>query len=105
MNWLEGLKREDLHENYQEMIDLLAPLLDDAQSVQVILTLAGHYNSQAFYFRSVKEIISDRKRRYIIDNFNGDNQPQLSRDTGFSLVYVYEILAEDRNKKQLSFLN
>ncbi len=105
MNWLDDITREDLHEKYQEMMDVLTPMIGDAKSLEVILRLAGHYNSQPFYFRSLKEIISDRKRKYIIEHFNGSNHVDLARATGFGLQYVYDILAEDRNKKQPSFFS
>jgi len=105
MNWLDNITREDFHPNYQEMMDVLTPIIGDEKSIEIILTLSAHYNSQAFYFRTLKEIISDRKKRFVIDNFNGDNHEHLARKTDYSLRYIYEILAEDRDKQQLTFLN
>lgn len=92
MNWLDDLRIEDLPEPYSEMAELIG--------IKNTLKIADHFGKQQIYFKSLKEIISERKRRYIIDNFNGVNHAELARITDYSLQYVYEILAEDRNKRQ-----
>lgn len=92
MNWLDDLKIEDLPEPYQEMACMIG--------VKNTLRIAEHFGKQQLYFKSLKDIIAERRRRYIIDNFRGDNHAELARVTDYSLQYVYEILAEERDKKQ-----
>jgi Mor family transcriptional regulator len=104
MNWLDNIRREDLHESYQELMDVMTGVIGDALSIELIMKLSCHYKGQ-FYFRSLQDMISDRKKKFIIANFNGDNHEELARKTNWSLRYIYDILAEDRNKSQLSFLN
>ncbi len=99
MNWLDDIRREDLPECYQEMLDVIAPVVDEGKAIEIILKLSSHYKHN-FYFISTKGIISARKEKYVIDHFNGSNQTDLARITDLSLVRVYQILAEDREKKQ-----
>lgn len=99
MNWLDGITRDDLPECYQEMHDVIAPVVGEDKAIEAILKLSSHYKHN-FYFISTKGIISERKEKYIIDNFNGSNHAELARATDFSVVRVYQILAEDRDKKQ-----
>lgn len=102
--WLDGISRDDLHENYQELMDVMTPVIGDEKSIELIIKLSAHYKG-AFYFRSLLDMISDRKKRFIIANFNGVNHELLARETNWSVRYIYDILAEDREKKQLTFLN
>jgi len=92
MNWLDEITIEDLPGDYAEMAQLIG--------IANILKLVEHYGKQQIYFKSLKDIIAERKRRYITDNFKGDNHSELARVTDYSLQYVYEILAEAREKKQ-----
>ena len=92
MNWLDNLTVDDLPEPYQEVAIIVG--------VEKTLKLAEHFGKQQIYFKSLKDIIAERKRRYIIDNFKGANHTELARVTDYSVQYVYEILAEERNRKQ-----
>ncbi|GER92671.1 hypothetical protein A45J_0389 [hot springs metagenome] len=92
MNWLDNLNIEDLPEPYSEMAELIG--------IENALKIAEHFGKQQIYFKSLKEIIAERKRQYIVENFNGVNHAELARVTDYSVQYVYEILAKERNKRQ-----
>lgn len=101
MNWLEGIAREDLFDDYRMMFDIIRlKVKSDEETIDIILGLSKYFSKQQFYFRSLRELESERKRRFIIERFNGANHAELARITDFSLQYVYEILAENRSRKQ-----
>lgn len=101
MNWLDGITKDDLFESYREMFDVIRGRVEsDQTAMSILLALSEHYGKQPFYFRSHKELVSERKKKFIVERFNGCNHAELARLTDFSLQYVYEILAEERSKKQ-----
>ncbi|TAN40780.1 MAG: hypothetical protein EPN22_16920 [Nitrospirae bacterium] len=96
MNWLENLTIEDLPESYQEMACIIG--------LENTLKLSEHYGKQSLYFRSLDELIAEKKRRFILDKFTGANHAELARATEYSERWVYEVLKNARDEKQPALL-
>ena len=70
MNWLDDLKIEDLPEPYQEMACMIG--VKHSQNCRA-------FRQAAIIFQEPERHIAERRRRYIIDNFRGDNHAELAR--------------------------
>ena len=92
MEWLKELKKEDLPEQYHEMVDLIG--------IENTLKLAEKFPKQPFYFIGLEGVIEKKKKEYIHKNFNGHNHKELARATGYSLRWVYEILKGEKDDRQ-----
>lgn len=92
MEWIKDLKPEELPEQYQEIARLIG--LDNT------IILAAYYGKSGVYFPSLDGVIAAKKREYITKNFKGDNHKELARATGYSEVWVYEILKKGKLSRQ-----
>lgn len=91
MEWLQEIDISELPEQYQEMAELIG--------LENTIKLIEHFGKTTVYFLSLDRFIREKKRQYILRNFKGSNHRELARITGYSLVWVYEIL---RDHKALS---
>lgn len=97
-DWLTDLTIDDFPLKHQEFIRVAADVVGEQPAIALLVRLSRHYAKQGFYFRSLRDIETMRKRRYIVERFNGRNHADLCRETDFCLTYVYEILSEERGK-------
>lgn len=88
MKWLEEIDVSELPQQYQKMAGLIG--------MENTIKLIEHFGKLPFYFVSLDGFIREKKRQYIVRNFNGSNHHELARTTGYSLVWVYEILREQK---------
>lgn len=101
MEWLRDLKKEELPENYQEMLALLSEALcDDVLAFRAVLALSTYYNKQPFYFSGIDAIVSRKKREFVIRNRGRIRVSELVRITGLAQRSVYEIFEELQASKQ-----
>jgi Mor family transcriptional regulator len=110
MEWLKDLRKEELPENYQDLLRLLTEgdealkigvtVPDLVRALQVVIALATYYNKQPFYFSGLDAIIARRKREYIIKNRGRVRVSDLARYTGLSQQSVYDIFEELQKSKQ-----
>ena len=100
MEWLKDLKKEELPENYQEMLTVLVGAVgDDLKALRAIIDLAKYYNKQPFYFSGIDAIVSRRKREFIIKNRGRMRVSDLARTTQLSQQSIYDIFEELQKSK------
>lgn len=87
MEWLKEIKADELKEPYKEMAGLIG--------IEATIKLAQFFSKQGIYFRSLEDLIAQKKKEYIVKNFNGNNHRELARATGYSEQWVYKILKND----------
>lgn len=92
MNWLDDLKIEDLPEQYQEMAAIIG--------IEATLKLVEHYRGIGFYFRSLGDLIAEKKKQFIIRNFTGTNYAELARATGYSERWVRALQKNGKDDRQ-----
>ena len=93
MEWLKEARADDFPEKFRLAIDAIG--LDN------VIKLAEIYKKDYLYFGHIDRIESEIKKRYVRKAFTGANHSQLARETGWSIVYVYEILRDGRDERQL----
>lgn len=91
MNWLEEIDISELPVQYKKMVELIG--------LESTIKLIEHFGKLPFYFAGLDGFIREKKHQYIVKHFNGNNHAELARATGYSLVWVYEVL---RDQKALS---
>lgn len=96
MKWLDEIRIEELPEPYNEMAELIG--------IEATIKLAEYFAKQGIYFRSLDNLVSEKKKQYIIKYFNGANHRELARETGFSIQYVYQIIKEHKIKVRMPSL-
>jgi Mor family transcriptional regulator len=92
MKWYDDIKIEDLPGDLQ--------LVARCCSVEIAIELAEKMGSVTIYVRSIDNLLVGKKREYIVKHFTGNNHKQLAIETGVSERYVYDVLADERRKKQ-----
>ena len=97
MEWLKEATEADFPEKFKLAIDAIG--------LENLIRLAQAYRKDYLYFGHMDRIESELKRRYIVKHFTGANHSQLARDTGFSIVYVYEILRDGREERQIDWVD
>lgn len=93
MEWMKDLTTEDFPEQYHEIIDLIG--------MENTVKLALLFKSQAFYFGHIKVMIEKKKKEYVRKKFNGSNHKELARATDYSERWVYEILKDKKDDRQV----
>lgn len=88
MNWMEEIKIEDLPEQEQQFALSFG--------LNKTLRFIKNHGKQKIYLKGIDSIINNKKKKYIVENFNGHNHNKLAHDTKFSLRYIYKILDEKR---------
>jgi Mor family transcriptional regulator len=91
--WIKEVSIEDLPEQYREMSSVVG--------LNNTIKLAEYFGKQGFYFRSLDELIRKKKEEFIKKNFTGDNHKELARATGYSERWVYEILKNGKDDRQV----
>lgn len=93
MDWREDITIEELPETYQQMTEIIG--------LENVIKLIEHFGKQPVYFCGMDKFVSEKKRQYITKNFNGSNHRELARATGYSLVWIYEILKEEKTLSKI----
>ena len=92
----------------QALIELLGLDTEKAEQLgrEIAERMAAHWGGQNVYFPMGLTMKLSRRDQQIYDAFKGDNQPDLARQFGVSLQWVYRILkikkAEDIAARQHS---
>lgn len=92
MEWLEEARAEDFPEKFHLAIDAIG--------LANVIKLAAIYKKDYLYFGHIDRIESEIKKRYVRKHFTGANHSQLARETGWSVVYIYEILRDGKDPRQ-----
>lgn len=81
---LPYLKKDDLPERYQEVVDVIG--------VEATIRLSVAFPGVPLYFKHVDRILFPAKRAYVLEHFTGSNHRRLALETGLPLPTIYDIL-------------
>ena len=91
-NWTDEISVEDLPEEYRIIAGIIG--------LENTLKLAEYVGGLQFYFRKLDTFIAQKKKEYILKNFNGNNHMELARATNYSLQWIYQILKNGKDERQ-----
>jgi Mor family transcriptional regulator len=94
---LADLKLDELTGVHREIASIIG--------IENTIKLAEHFGKTGIYFRSLDGLIADKKRAYILTNFNGVNYPELARATELSDRWIREIIKRSKENKQPSLFD
>lgn len=92
INWIAEIKIEDLPDSYRSIAEIVG--------IENTVKLSQFLGGLPFYFPKIDSFIKDKKESYIRKNFNGSNHRELAMATNYSERWVYEILKNEKDKKQ-----
>ena len=90
--WHDGLAPDDLPGDLH--------LVATECGMDVAVALAEKMGGVQIYITRADGLVSDKKKEYIIANFNGRNHKELAIATGWSERYIYVIIEEHRTEKK-----
>jgi len=88
---LEEISRDDLPETWRP--------LADAIGIENVVELCQRFGGTSLYVPKVDSILYPIKRRAILKEFNGSNYKDLAKRYGISERSIYDIVAEERFKR------
>lgn len=92
--WLDELTLDDLPPKHREVAEIIG--------IANTVKLSEHFGGEPFYFTKLNGLLTKKKEDYIRRHFSGSNHVELARATGYSVRWVYEVLARVRDEKQLN---
>lgn len=97
MSWIDYIKKEDLPEDYQIMVEAIG--LEDT------IKLAHNLFGIPVYLQKPDKLFRPAKVKYILDKYSQScpaspfNHRRMAIETGMSVREIYTILENERKKK------
>ncbi len=92
MNWLDGLKPEDIKGDLG--------IIAQRCGMEVAIMLSRELGGINVYIGQLKSLEAVKKKEYILANFDGQNYKELALATGYTEEQIYRIVAESRQVKK-----
>ena len=92
MPWTDKINVEQLPEDYQLMARCIG--------LEATVKLANELKSVHLYLKHPDKLFLAAKNEWILEKFNGMNHRLLALEVGVSERYVYDLVAESREKSK-----